>query len=93
MKIEVAYALAHQQHIYSFDVEAGTTARQAVERADIPKMFPEAEVASAKLGVFGKAVKADYVLQAGDRVEVYRPLIADPKEVRKKRAAKAKADK
>lgn len=93
MKIEVSYALPHQQRIFSLDVEPGTTARQAVEQAGVEKVFADADVAAAKLGVFGKGVKADYQVKEGDRVEIYRPLIADPKEVRKKRAEKAKAAK
>ena len=56
----------------------------------VEKVFDGADIAAAKLGVFGKGVKADYQVQEGDRVEIYRPLIADPKEVRKKRAEKAK---
>ncbi|ROR98662.1 hypothetical protein EDC56_3394 [Sinobacterium caligoides] len=90
MKIEVAYALPHQQRIFSLDVDEGTTAKEAVQQAGVDKVFPALDVETAKLGIFGKSVKANQVLQEGDRVEVYRPLLADPKEVRKKRAAKAK---
>ena len=89
--VEVAYALSHQQEIVMLEVLPGTTARQAAEQSNIQKNFPELELQGAKLGIFGKAVKDDHVLRAGDRVEIYRPLIADPKEVRKQRAAKAKA--
>ncbi len=72
------------------EVEPGTTASQAAERSNITAKFPGLSLEDAKFGIFGKAVKADHKLRAGDRVEIYRPLIADPKEVRKKRAAEAK---
>ena len=88
--VEIAYALPDKQEIVMLEVEPGTTASQAVASSGINRHFPELVLAGAKLGVFGKAVKADYILHAGDRVEVYRPLIADPKDVRKKRAAAAK---
>jgi len=70
--------------------EEGMTVREAVERSRIAEHFPEIDPATAKLGIFAKAAKADAVLQDGDRVEIYRPLIADPKEARKKRAAEGK---
>lgn len=90
--IEVAYALPDKQRIISLDVPEGTTAQQAAELSGITDEFPGLELQGAAMGVFGKAVKAiDYQVQAGDRVEIYRPLLVDPKEVRKARAAKAKA--
>ena len=89
--MEVAYALPEQQEIVMVEVDAGTTAVEAVKLSEIDKLFPGLVLEGAKLGVFGKAVKDDFVLHAGDRVEIYRPLRADPKAVRKKRAAEAKA--
>ena len=88
--VEVAYALPEKQEIVMLEVLPGTTAREVVEQSDIARHFPDQVLAGAKLGIFGKAVKDDQVLHAGDRVEIYRPLIADPKEIRKKRAAAAK---
>lgn len=89
--IEVAYATPQLQKIISLQVAPGTTPRQAALVSNIGQYFPEADIEGADLGIFGKVVKADeYVLQEGDRVEIYRPLIADPKEVRKARAAKVK---
>lgn len=88
--VEVAYALPEKQEIIMLEVEPGATAQETVERSDIAKKFPGLQIEGAKLGIFGKAIKSDYTMQAGDRVEIYRPLIADPKEVRKKRAAEAK---
>ena len=88
--VEVAYALPDKQAIVPLEVEPGTTAMEAAVKSGITGSFPDLVLEGAKLGVFGKAVKSDHLLQTGDRVEIYRPLKADPKEVRKKRAAEAK---
>ena len=87
IKVEVAYALPQRQAIVPLQVAPGTTAQQAALASNLQRQFPNLDIAEAKLGVFGKAVAPDYVLQAGERVEIYRPLIADPKQVRKQRAA------
>jgi hypothetical protein len=89
-RVEVAYALPERQVILSTEVEAGATLRQAIERSGILEKFPEIDLAQAKVGVFGKLSKLDHELHPRDRVEIYRPLIADPKEVRKQRAAEGK---
>ena len=68
----------------------GTTALEAARRSGIEQKFEGLDLENAKLGIFGKAVSPTQVLKPYDRVEVYRPLIADPKEVRKARAARAK---
>lgn len=88
--VEVAYALPGKQEIIMLEVIPGTTAREAAEQSGIDRQFPGLDVGSAKLGIFGKAIKDSQPLRAGDRVEIYRDLIADPKEVRKRRAAEAK---
>lgn len=88
--VEVAYALPKQQLILELMVPEGTTAEQAVDRSGIQVKFPEIDLAQNKLGIFGKLIKADTVLREKDRVEIYRPLIADPKEVRRQRAAEGK---
>ena len=90
IRVEVAYARPDKQLILPVDVEEGATALQAVEKSGIVEHFPEIEPASAKLGIFGKAQKPATVLRAGDRVEIYRPLIADPKESRRRRAKESK---
>lgn len=89
--VEVAYALPEKQEIVMLEVSPGTTAREAVLESGLTKHFPGLDLAAAKLGIFGKSIKDKQVLRAGDRVEIYRELIADPKEVRKRRAAEAKA--
>ncbi|WP_240554887.1 RnfH family protein [Oceanicoccus sagamiensis] len=95
IKVEVTYALPHKQQIIAVEVAEGTTVFAAAEQSGIVGQFPELDLASAKMGVFGKAVPKPQqeVVKEGDRVEIYRPLIADPKEVRKARAAKVKAEK
>lgn len=93
--VEVAYALPHKQKIIALLVEPGTTALEAVKRSRITDHFPELDLAGAKMGIFGQSLgtkgldSADkHVLHAGDRVEIYRPLAADPKDARRKRAEK-----
>lgn len=88
--VEVAFALAKRQLIIPLDVDTGTTAIQAVKKSGILDEFEEINCDSCDIGVFGKMVKPDTVLNEGDRVEIYRALIADPKEVRKQRAAAGK---
>ncbi len=90
IQVEVAYALPDEQVVRVVEGEPGMTVQQAIERSGILELHPEIDLASTKVGVFGKATKLDAVLYPGDRVEIYRPLIADPKEARKKRAAKGK---
>lgn len=88
--VEVAYALPHEQLIVPVKVQAGTTAENAIYTSGIMNKFPEIDLAVNKIGIFGKATRLDTVLRQLDRVEIYRPLIADPKEVRKQRAADGK---
>ena len=88
--VEVAYAKPEEQLILRLEVPAGTTALQAIELSGIAQRFPEIDTSNLKLGIFGKLKKPDQVLASGDRVEIYRKLIADPKEVRKQRAAQGK---
>jgi putative ubiquitin-RnfH superfamily antitoxin RatB of RatAB toxin-antitoxin module len=88
--VEVAYALPEQQLILELMVPEGTTAEHAVQHSGITRKFPEIDLTQNKLGIFGKLVKGDTVLRERDRVEIYRPLIADPKEVRRQRAAEGK---
>lgn len=90
MLVEVAYAKPDAQVIVPVYVDKGTTLEQAVEQSGILKDFPEIDLAKNKVGVFGKMKNKDVELREKDRVEIYRPLIADPKEVRKQRAAEGK---
>jgi putative ubiquitin-RnfH superfamily antitoxin RatB of RatAB toxin-antitoxin module len=88
--VEVAYALPDKQAILPVEVAVGTTALDAARQSGISDKFDGIDLDNAKLGIFGKVVAPSQVLQEGDRVEIYRPLIADPKEVRKARAARVK---
>ena len=90
--VEVAYALPDKQRIYGLSVSEGTTALEAAKVSNVLKDFPEVDIVQSKMGIFGQNIKdpANHTLQAGDRVEIYRPLIADPKAARRKRAEKAK---
>jgi len=91
--IEVAYALPEEQVLITLDVEQGTTVEQAVKLSGILEKFTDIDLTKNKLGIFGKATKSDQVLRDKDRVEIYRPLIADPKESRRKRAEKKESKK
>ncbi len=91
IEVEVAYAKPEKQVILKVQGEQGMTVQQAIERSNIVEQFPEIDPATAKAGIFGKAAKLDVELQSGDRVEIYRELIADPKAARKKKAAEKEA--
>lgn len=88
--VEVAYARPERQMIVPVSVAAGTSALQAVEKSGILAQFPQIDTAHLNLGIFSKAIKPEHVLREGDRVEIYRPLLADPKEVRRRRAEAGK---
>jgi len=84
--VEVVYALPDTQLLVELKAVPGTTARQAIEQSGILRRFPGIDFTGQKIGIFSKIVRPDAVLREGDRVEIYRPLIADPKEVRRRRA-------
>jgi len=86
--VELVYALPDKQYFYEMEVPAGTTVEQAIQQSGILEEVPDLNY--EKVGIFYKPVKLDTVLKAGDRVEIYRPLIADPKARRRQQAAKTK---
>lgn len=88
--VEVAYARPDIQVIIPLEVGLGTTVEQAVRQSGVLERFPEIDLAVNKVGIFGKLGKLDQILREKDRVEIYRKLIADPKEIRKQRAAEGK---
>ncbi len=88
--VEVAYALPQKQVIIPVKIRAEGTAEEAIKNSGIIQQFPEIDLNVNKIGIFGKLVKPDTGLRNMDRVEIYRPLIADPKEVRRQRAAEGK---
>lgn len=88
--IEVVYALPEEQVIFTAEVAENATIRDGIDASGVLERYPEIDVATVKVGIFGKLAPMKTVLRAKDRIEIYRPLIADPKEVRKKRAAEGK---
>ncbi len=91
INIEVIYALPEEQILFKQSVPTGTTVTEAIQASGMLGKYPEIDLAKNKLGIFGKLTKADAVVRDKDRIEIYRPLIADPKEVRRKRAEEGKA--
>ncbi|MGK2915332.1 MAG: RnfH family protein [Porticoccaceae bacterium] len=95
--VEVVCATPDQQVVVALLVPTGTVASEAVRRSAIQATFPGLDIAGSALGIFGRQLGSgglpaadEYILQPQDRVEIYRPLLADPKEVRRQRAARAK---
>lgn len=86
IRVEVAYALPDKQVILPLEVPEGTAIEEAIKRSGILEQFPEIELDTAKTGIFGKINKLNKVLRDKDRIEIYRPLIADPKESRRQQA-------
>lgn len=86
LKIEVAYARSDTQLIVEMEAEEGTTVEQAIRRSGILRQFPEIDLMLNQVGIFGRRVALQQPLRSGDRVEIYRRLIADPKLARRRRA-------
>ncbi|PKO83580.1 MAG: RnfH family protein [Betaproteobacteria bacterium HGW-Betaproteobacteria-11] len=89
--IEVVYALPERQDVVGLHLPPGSTVEQAIRASGLLAKYPEIDLAQNKLGIHARLVKTDTPLRDRDRVEIYRPLLADPKEVRKQRAAEGKA--
>lgn len=88
--VELVYALSQKQELYTLVLPEGTTVRQAIEQSGVLSNNPEIDLSKNKLGIFAKLVKPETPLRDRDRIEIYRPLIADPKAVRKQRASEGK---
>ena len=93
INVEVMYALPAQQPLLRVRLAEGATVEDAIRQSGVLDAFPEIDLAKNKVGIFSKLVKLDERLRDKDRVEIYRPLIADPKEVRRKRAEEGKVTK
>jgi putative ubiquitin-RnfH superfamily antitoxin RatB of RatAB toxin-antitoxin module len=91
MRVEIIYPLPHEQNLQTLDLAEGTTVAGAIEVSGLLQRYPDLDLACVKVGIFGKVAALDTVLRERDRVELYRPLIADPKAVRKQRADAGKA--
>jgi hypothetical protein len=92
MSIEVVYGVPTKQKIFTVDINAGATVEQAILASGVLTLFTEIDLTVNKVGIWNRVVKLSEVLNDLDRIEIYRPLIADPKEVRKRRAEKAKLE-
>jgi len=89
MKVELVFVAPDREELLELELAAGTTAGAAIVESGIEERFAEIDLAAAPIGIWGKPVDRAEVLQEGDRVEIYRPLIIDPKEARRLRAEKA----
>jgi len=88
LEVEIIYASADEQAIVSIQVVEGCSVKTAIEQSGILEQFLEIDFTVNKIGIFSKQAALDTVLQAGDRIEIYRPLLVDPKQARKQRAAR-----
>lgn len=87
MQVEVVYALPERQYLRKVSVAEGATVQQAIEQSGLLALRTDIDLSKNKVGIYSRSVKLTDTLQPGDRVEIYRPLIADPKELRRQRAA------
>ncbi len=92
IQVEVAFALPTKQSIVEVMLKEGATIEDAIAASKITDLYPDSDIEHAKVGIWSRTAKRSDTLKDGDRVEIYRPLIADPKEVRKRRAEKAKEE-
>ena len=90
INVDVCYALATKQEVVRLTLPEGANLQQALEASGLLAKFPEIDIKKNKFGIWNKLSKLDSLLRNQDRIEIYRPLIADPKEVRKQRAAEGK---
>lgn len=86
VNIELVYALPYQQKIIALQVPVGSSVAAAIIQSNILSLYPELDLSALKVGIFSRRVTLDTVLQAGDRIEIYRSLRVDPKESRRLRA-------
>lgn len=92
LHVEVVYALPQEQRVFKVVVKPDTTVEAIIRQSGILDAYPEIDLGSNKVGVFSRLVKLDATVFDGDRIEIYRPLVADPKEIRRRRAERMKAD-
>ncbi len=91
--VEVVYALPEKQYLRSVTLEEGATVEQAIKASGLLSLRKDIDLSNNKVGIFSRPVKLGDVVQDGDRVEIYRPLIADPKEMRRQRAERSASNK
>lgn len=90
IRVEVVYARSERQELVTVNLREGATLKDALDASGLLQKYPEIDLAKNKFGIYAKLSKPDALLRDRDRVEIYRPLIADPKEMRKQRAAEGK---
>ncbi|MCX7544577.1 RnfH family protein [Marinicella gelatinilytica] len=88
LNIELIYATPEQQELITLSIESGATIEQAINQSGVLIQFPDIDLSKNKVGIFSQVKPLDYVLKNGDRIEIYRPLIADPKAKRREKALK-----
>lgn len=88
MNIEVVFALPDRQELISLTVDPGTTVEMAISLSAISDKFPQEDLSSCQVGIWGRVVKRDHPLEHGDRLELYRPLLMDPRDARRELAAR-----
>lgn len=88
--VEVVYALPNEQRVYTLVVNKSMTVEEIIKQSGVLERYPDIDLAKNKVGVFSRNVKLDATVRDKDRIEIYRPLLADPKEIRRKRAEQAK---
>ncbi|MEG3109781.1 MULTISPECIES: RnfH family protein [Pantoea] len=93
ISVEVVYALPEKQYLRYVKVEQGSTVEQAIKASGLLELRKEIDLSSNKVGIFSRPVKLSDSVDEGDRIEIYRPLIADPKELRRQRAERASSKK
>lgn len=89
IRVEVVYALRERQALLAVELEEGGTVEQVIRQSGILKAFPEIDIARSNVGIFGRPVSLDTLVRDGDRVEIYRPLIAEPRDARRRRAGQS----
>ncbi|MDG3087293.1 RnfH family protein [Vibrio hannami] len=89
--VEVVYALPHEQRVLTQVVDKNSTVEEIINQSGVLDMYPEIDLSKNKVGIFSRNVRLDAKVRDKDRIEIYRPLLADPKEIRRKRAEQAKA--
>lgn len=92
VRVEVAYAAAAEQAVIEVAVPAGSTVEDAIRASGILVRFPEIDIARQPVGIFGERVALTDAVRDGDRIEIYRALVADPKEARRRRARRGKRE-
>ena len=88
--VEVAYASPDRQELRALQLPQNASVREAISASRLPELFPEIDLDNGKVGIFGRLVPMNGSLRDGDRVEIYRPLVCDPRETRRRRAARQK---